>query len=265
MCAIFGLIFQNGHKPLNSDKVKTIIKRLFLENMSRGRDASGMAYVTGHDIAVVKTNAPANEFISMKEYAEAESKYLNFENDKINNNNTLISILGHCRWKTKGTEKNNDNNHPIVHKNIVGVHNGVIVNDDELFALFSEKIERRAEVDSEIIFALIDSFAEIGTPVHSAVVRTSALLNGSYSCAMVHKRHPHIVWLFRNGNPCMVTHYKKAGVIIWSSSDSYITNAVGESFGEETKIPLNYGDGMAIDSFRNRLYRFKLKSGTTLM
>jgi hypothetical protein len=63
----------------------------------------------------------------------------------------------------------------------------------------------------------------------------------------------------------MVTHYKKAGVIIWSSSDSYITNAVGESFGEETKIPLNYGDGMAIDSFRNRLHRFKLKSGTTLM
>ena len=264
MCAIFGLIFQNGHRALNSDKMKTVIKRLFLENMSRGSDASGMAYVTAHDIAVVKTNAPANEFINTKEYKEAEDKYVNFEDNKTNNSG-LISILGHCRWKTKGSERNNDNNHPIVHGNIVGAHNGVIVNDDELFTIYSSKIKRRAEVDSEIIFALIDNFAEICTPTHDAIMRTSALLSGSYSCSMVHKRHPHIVWLFRNGNPCMILHYKKAGVIIWSSVDSYIRNAVGEALGEETKIELDYGGGMAIDSYRNRLYRFRLNSINTVM
>ena len=96
-------------------------------------------------------------------------------------------------------------------------------------------------------------------------MRTSALLSGSYSCSMVHKRHPHIVWLFRNGNPCMILHYKKAGVIIWSSVDSYIRNAVGEALGEETKIELDYGGGMAIDSYRNRLYRFRLNSINTVM
>lgn len=261
MCAIFGLIFQNGHKPLNSDKMKTIVKRLFLENMSRGRDASGVAYVTGHSIEVVKTNLPANEFISMKEYAEAENKYMDLVNNKTNNG--LISILGHCRWKTKGSEKNNDNNHPIVHGNIVGTHNGVITNDDELFTIFSTKIKRRAEVDSEIIFALIDDFAEVCTPVHDAIIRTGALLSGSYSCSMVHRRHPHLVWLFRNGNPCVVLHYKKAGVVIWSSVDSYITNAVAEALGEETKIPLEPSCGIAIDSYRNRLYRYKMNPEIT--
>jgi len=259
MCAIFGLMFQNGHKTIDSDKMKTIVKRLFMENMTRGRNASGMAYVTSHAITVVKTDLPANEFINTKEYGEAENKYMGFERNKIGNDD-LISIIGHCRWKTKGSEKNNDNNHPIIHGNVVGVHNGIIGNDDELFALFSSKIKRKAEVDSEIIFALIDNFAEIGTQIHDAIVRTSSLLNGSYSCSMVHRRHPHIVWLFRNGNPCVVHHYKEAGVVIWSSVDSYIKNAVGNNLGESSDIDLGYGCGMALDSYRNRLYKFKLNN-----
>lgn len=259
MCAIFGLIFQNGHKAFDSDVIKTIVKRLFLENMSRGRTASGLVYTTRQNMAVIKTDIPANGFISMKEYAETENKYINFENDK----DGLISILGHCRWKTKGTEKNNDNNHPIVHGNVIGAHNGIITNDDSLFETFSKKIKRKAQVDSEIIFALINGFAEVGTPMHEAISKTSVLLNGSYACSMVHRLHPHMVWLFKNGNPCDILHYKKAGVIIWSSADSYIKNAVGNSLGEAVKIPFGYQDGLTIDTHRNRLYRFPLSSSKT--
>ena len=73
---------------------------------------------------------------------------------------SLLSIVGHCRQKTKGTERNNANNHPIVRDLIVGVHNGMIHNDDITFNNYKDAIKRNGEVDSEIIFALIEYFSQ---------------------------------------------------------------------------------------------------------
>ena len=67
--------------------------------------------------------------------------------------------LVHVRDYTKGHPSIEANNHPIRHGAVVGIHNGVIVNDDEL--LFERHGFVRAEpemtVDSEAIFALVDA------------------------------------------------------------------------------------------------------------
>jgi len=66
-------------------------------------------------------------------------------------------LLVHVRDYTKGHPGLAANNHPIRHGAVVGVHNGVIANDE---ALFDEHGLARAEpgmtVDSEIIFALAE-------------------------------------------------------------------------------------------------------------
>jgi glucosamine 6-phosphate synthetase-like amidotransferase/phosphosugar isomerase protein len=65
--------------------------------------------------------------------------------------------LLHVRDYTKGHPSIEANNHPIRHGAVVGIHNGIVVNDEELFA--AEGIEReRPEmtVDSEVIFALAE-------------------------------------------------------------------------------------------------------------
>ena len=59
---------------------------------------------------------------------------------------------------TKGHPTILANNHPIRHGAVVGIHNGIIVNDDELFAGHGiERAEPEMTVDSEAIFALVDA------------------------------------------------------------------------------------------------------------
>ncbi len=69
---------------------------------------------------------------------------------------TVTDTLVHVRDYTKGHPRVLANNHPIRHGAIVGVHNGIIVNDEEIFADHGfERAESEMTVDSEAIFALM--------------------------------------------------------------------------------------------------------------
>ena len=64
-------------------------------------------------------------------------------------------LLVHVRDYTKGHPSIPANNHPVRHGPVVGIHNGIILNDDELLAPHScARAEPRMTVDSEAIFAL---------------------------------------------------------------------------------------------------------------
>ena len=66
--------------------------------------------------------------------------------------------LVHVRDYTKGHPTILANNHPIRHGSVVGIHNGIIVNDEEIFARHGlERAEPEMTVDSEAIFALMDA------------------------------------------------------------------------------------------------------------
>ena len=70
---------------------------------------------------------------------------------------TATQVLVHVRDYTKGHPTIEANNHPIRHGTVVGVHNGTVTNDEELFASYGFK--RAADgmtVDSEAIFALAE-------------------------------------------------------------------------------------------------------------
>jgi asparagine synthetase B (glutamine-hydrolysing) len=65
--------------------------------------------------------------------------------------------LIHVRDFTKGHPDVAANNHPIRHGAVVGVHNGIIQNDDELLTRYRiERAEPQMTVDSEAIFALME-------------------------------------------------------------------------------------------------------------
>lgn len=65
--------------------------------------------------------------------------------------------LVHVRDYTKGHPTLLANNHPIRHGSVVGIHNGVIANDEEIFARHAiEHAEPGMTVDSEAIFALVE-------------------------------------------------------------------------------------------------------------
>ena len=61
----------------------------------------------------------------------------------------------HVRDYTKGHPSIAANNHPVQHGPIVGIHNGIILNDDELLGrLDCARAEPEMTVDSEAIFAI---------------------------------------------------------------------------------------------------------------
>lgn len=268
MCSILGMGFLNGHRLRNSAQIEGIIKSMLVYAKARGRDATGLAYVSADEICVVKKDESADRFVELPEYKKTAELCTRIGLRKGKNDgqggyeDPTISVIGHCRAQTKGTYLNNKNNHPIVRRDVVGVHNGWISNDDELFAMFSKMFPRNAEVDSEIIFALIEYFAAGDKKLHEAISMASRLMAGSLACAMVHKLQPHVVWLFRRHGPCDITLYEDPGVVMWASDRSYYKKAVKDNnvkLGAGTNIELPANSGVAIDLHRNKIYKFPVE------
>jgi len=91
--------------------------------------------------------------------------------------------LVHVRDYTKGHPTLLANNHPIRHGSVVGIHNGVIANDEEIFAHHGiEHAEPGMTVDSEAIFALVERFGAD----HSALEQ----LRGTMATAWMDERSP---------------------------------------------------------------------------
>ncbi len=118
MCAIFGIGFMKGHKAVNSKVIRLIVKNLFALSQDRGRIATGVAITNEKEVLVLKKNLPASTFVNEEGYVELMEKWVNFD---LEQHLQPISIIGHCRFPTKGAPENNDNNHPIVANNIIGV------------------------------------------------------------------------------------------------------------------------------------------------
>ncbi len=107
-------------------------------------------------------------------------------------------LLVHVRDYTKGHPSIPANNHPIQHGAVVGVHNGIILNDEEIF---SEQGFARAApemtVDSEAIFALAEH-------AHGSAAVLERL-RGSMAAAWLDERWPQVVFLARGvGRPLWV-------------------------------------------------------------
>jgi glucosamine 6-phosphate synthetase-like amidotransferase/phosphosugar isomerase protein len=106
----------------------------------RGADAVGYAHRSpgAPYPTVVKQRTPASELL-----------------DRIDVPAGATELLVHVRDYTKGHPSIAANNHPVRHGPVVGIHNGIILNDDELLAPLScARAEPRMTVDSEAIFAL---------------------------------------------------------------------------------------------------------------
>lgn len=99
-------------------------------------------------------------------------------------------VLLHVRDYTKGHPTIAANNHPIRHGAVVGVHNGIIENDDELFARHGwARHEREMTVDSEVIFAL----AELGGDPARALEE----LHGTMAAAWIDEHRAGTLFLAR--------------------------------------------------------------------
>jgi len=117
---------------------RLLAQSLLRELVIRGRDASGVAWHADDkdESFIQKFNCDGVEL----------AKYLDEHIGR--------TAIVHTRYATQGSPKDNDNNHPIDVNGVLGVHNGHINNDDELFKKVTG-YKRKGTVDSEAAFAYL--------------------------------------------------------------------------------------------------------------
>ena len=64
---------------------------------------------------------------------------------QVDNETTIL--MGHTRWRTRGNEFSNRNNHPIRAGIVIGTHNGTIYNADYLFRRLGYRIDFAVDDD----------------------------------------------------------------------------------------------------------------------
>lgn len=223
MCGIAAILLSKT-TTRNSKEICDLFTANLIANEIRGKDATG-TLVLQNDCScyLEKAALPATEFTQTDAYKKLLAK--------VNNNTALI--LGHTRHPTKGSPKNNYNNHPIVRGNTIGVHNGTLSNDDEIFLkhLKAGKESRIGAVDSEAIFALIDELPRnISIAKQSeALSRISEMLHGSYTTLYLHPDDPSRLYLLKYNNPMSVHYSPEFKALFFSSRYIFLRKAFGRA------------------------------------
>lgn len=189
MCGIMGY-YSFGKTTPNKEKITTMFSLL----ETRGRDASGFAFVKDDNLVVKKDAIKSSEFIKTDDWKGL----------------ILPScMILHTRMKTQGSEKNNANNHPLFSKNgIAIVHNGIIYNDKEIFG----KKQRDAEVDSESILHLLSVRVK-----GDKMKRLFDKVEGSFAVALIDKNDPDKLILIKKDNPIDLYYDSKNDILYFCS------------------------------------------------
>jgi len=178
MCGIAGYSL----KPESSVDRTLLAQALLTGIAERGADAVGYAHrVPTGPIRVHKRRSGASALLSeLAIPAEA------------------VEVLLHVRDYTKGHPTIAANNHPVRHGAVVGVHNGIILNDEEIFERQGfDRNEPEMSVDTEAILAVVQACGPVG--------KTLEQFCGSVATAWVDERRPGAVYLARGvGRPLWI-------------------------------------------------------------
>jgi glucosamine 6-phosphate synthetase-like amidotransferase/phosphosugar isomerase protein len=170
-----------GYSLSDSSRVDpTLAAQILMAAISeRGSDAAGYCY-RGPDVA-----------LAIHKQRSGASRLL----DSIRMPAKSRQALVHVRDYTKGHPSLDANNHPIRHGAVVGIHNGIIRNDEEIFARHGfERAAPRMTVDSEAIFALMEKAQSSAKALDE--------LYGSMASAWMDEREPEVVYVARGmGRP----------------------------------------------------------------
>ena len=185
MCGIFGLL-TNKCSNYSDKTIKKIIDTLFILSESRGKEASGFAIKKDNKIFVFKQPIPASKLIKLKKYKELIQQSLSTDGDTIDNkgNSNSLAIMGHSRLVTDGIQDLNVNNQPVIKDGAVAIHNGIIVNNEELWGHFTN-MRRIYEVDTEVLLSMLQMFRKEKKSIITAAQETFFHIEGSASIGVL--------------------------------------------------------------------------------
>lgn len=195
MCGIVGYV--------GSDQAAPILLAGLSKLEYRGYDSAGLAVRDGDSLA---------------EVVKSTGKLKNLS-EKTDGGRSLFGTcgIGHTRWATHG-EPSQINAHPHVSGNctgsgsgsvesdVVGVHNGIIENFQEL----KEKLLKHgytfySQTDTEVLVKLIDYYyKKYNMGPIDAIAKTMVRVRGSYALEVMFKEYPGEIYAARKDSPMII-------------------------------------------------------------
>jgi len=150
--------------------------------------------------------------------------------------NCTTVLLGHTRWRTRGDERINRNNHPIRAGDVIGTHNGTIYNADYLFRRF--KLPRFAQVDSELLFRLAARAARSGQMDVEWFKERLRRCRGQITAVLASRLDPETILVLKGNRPLELRWHPRRKAVLYASDPAYLDAVLAEEKGwREIAVP----------------------------
>lgn len=202
MCAIFGFLDYGRIVP---HKVLTkLLRELSIAAECRGTDATGISYVNNGKMVTFKKAKPAHE--------------VNLYFPK-----GTTAVIGHTRFTTQGSEKQNYNNHPfegnVSDYSFALAHNGVLYNDHKIRQEMNLP-DTVIETDSYIAVQLLEQQNAVDEESLRSVAET---VTGNFVFTVL--RSDNTLFLVKGDNPLTIWHYPSLGLYVYASTRGILLDA----------------------------------------
>lgn len=147
MSGIFGC-YAASFERASCEEYKKIVTTLFRFSESRGKEAAGLALADNDRLEVLSAALPASSFIATSEFDCFWDSFLGACAP-----GKPFGAIGHARLVTSGLRGNRLNNQPVLADGVTLVHDGIILNDAELWQSIGK--QPSTELDSEVLAAAI--------------------------------------------------------------------------------------------------------------
>ncbi len=224
MCGIFGIIVREECYDRNG--LVKILEDVAKLSQVRGKDSSGLAirFESINRIDVLKGPVSIDELLKTKEYHILKKSILN--ESMLSGSNKIFAALGHARLVTNGSQLEDANNQPVVKDGIVGIHNGIIVNEGELWNNHPN-LKREYEIDTEVFFSVFRHYLdEFGNSI-SAIKQTNLELYGTVSTGFFINDREEFVVYTNNGSLYILTNDKD--LFIYGSEKNILEKLVNKN------------------------------------
>jgi hypothetical protein len=186
MCGIFGII--------SKEKIVKHELQLLVKNAEqRGKDSSGLIFLKNGQHNIYRADFNIEKLLrKAKPFSSSV-------------------VLGHSRLITNGLS----DNQPVVRENVFVLHNGIIVNETEIWD--SVTPERKFHIDTEAINGIVLDHISRNLPVENLANAVLGKCKGIVSCAVLLQDLGKLVLISNNGS----LYFGKKMETIYFASESY--------------------------------------------
>jgi glucosamine--fructose-6-phosphate aminotransferase (isomerizing) len=192
MCGIFGIV---SSLPVSDRDLGVLVNQA----QQRGRDSSGLVTFLKDAYQICRADYPITRLL--KEIRPQASHL----------------VLGHSRLVTNGQ----GDNQPVVRDGVAVLHNGIVVNDDAIWAEIGKP--RELLIDTEVIAGIAAAHLDAGAPLGELPARILGLCRGVVACALILPRLGKLCLFSNNGS----LYRGRKGDSIFFASEGYPLMVIG--------------------------------------